>query len=106
MDAVCSVASEDIQMDKWGLDVVLSASQKGLGAPPGLSILIASQKALAASPQYTTCTLIFLFCFIFARSMRHVERPSPDSTLAGKSMTRYTTLAFNCTDYLEDGFQL
>ncbi|KAF4594170.1 hypothetical protein EYR40_008973 [Pleurotus pulmonarius] len=46
MDAVCSVASEEIQMDAWGIDVVLTASQKGLGTPPGLSILAASQKAI------------------------------------------------------------
>ncbi|KAJ3515756.1 hypothetical protein NLJ89_g1563 [Agrocybe chaxingu] len=46
MDAVCSVASEEIRFDDWGLDVVLTASQKGLGAPPGLSILAASQKAI------------------------------------------------------------
>lgn len=46
VDAVCSVASEEIQMDAWGIDVVLSASQKGLGTPPGLSILVVSQKAL------------------------------------------------------------
>jgi len=48
MDAVCSVASEEIKMDEWGLDVVLTASQKGLGAPPGLSILLASQRAIGA----------------------------------------------------------
>ncbi|RDB23815.1 Alanine--glyoxylate aminotransferase 1 [Hypsizygus marmoreus] len=46
VDGVCSVASEEIQMDTWGVDVVLTASQKGLGAPPGLSILIASQRAI------------------------------------------------------------
>ncbi|KAF9054562.1 pyridoxal phosphate-dependent transferase [Panaeolus papilionaceus] len=46
MDAVCSVASEEIRFDDWGLDVVLSASQKGLGSPPGLSVLVASQKAV------------------------------------------------------------
>ena len=45
-DAVCSVASEEIRFDTWGLDVVLTASQKGLGAPPGLSILVASQRAI------------------------------------------------------------
>ena len=33
-------------MDAWGIDVVLTASQKGLGAPPGLSIVVASQRAL------------------------------------------------------------
>ncbi|KZT09926.1 PLP-dependent transferase [Laetiporus sulphureus 93-53] len=48
MDGVCSVASEEIRMDAWGLDVVLTASQKGLGTPPGLSILVASQKAIKA----------------------------------------------------------
>ncbi|KII85820.1 hypothetical protein PLICRDRAFT_44235 [Plicaturopsis crispa FD-325 SS-3] len=46
LDGVCSVASEEIQMDAWGIDVVLTASQKGLGTPPGLSILVASQKAI------------------------------------------------------------
>lgn len=46
LDAVCAVASEEIRMDDWGIDVVITASQKGLGAPPGLSIVIASQKAM------------------------------------------------------------
>jgi len=46
LDGVCSVASEEIRMDAWGIDVVLTASQKGLGAPPGLSILVASQRAI------------------------------------------------------------
>lgn len=46
LDGVCSVASEEIRMDDWGVDVVLTASQKGLGAPPGLSILVASEKAI------------------------------------------------------------
>ena len=46
LDGVCSVASEEIRMDDWGVDVVISASQKGLGAPPGLSVCVASQKAI------------------------------------------------------------
>jgi len=46
MDAVCSVASEEILFDNWGLDVVLTASQKGLGTPPGLSIVVASNRAI------------------------------------------------------------
>ncbi|KIM56501.1 hypothetical protein SCLCIDRAFT_132517, partial [Scleroderma citrinum Foug A] len=46
VDGVCSVASEEIRMDDWGIDVVLTASQKGLCTPPGLSILVASQRAI------------------------------------------------------------
>src|ERR1700722_9730027 len=36
-------------MDDWGIDVVLSASQKGLGIPPGLSVVCASQRAIKVS---------------------------------------------------------
>ncbi|CAD6925382.1 unnamed protein product [Tilletia controversa] len=48
LDGVCSLASEEIQMDDWGIDVVISASQKGIGCPPGLSLLAASPKAIKA----------------------------------------------------------
>ena len=41
-------------MDAWGIDVVLTASQKGLGAPPGLSIVAASQAALAVAQNRKT----------------------------------------------------
>ncbi|KAI0788790.1 PLP-dependent transferase [Abortiporus biennis] len=54
LDGVCAVASEEIRMDAWGIDVVISASQKGLGAPPGLSIVAASQKAIAVAASRKT----------------------------------------------------
>jgi len=46
LDAVCSVASEEIRFDDWGLDVVISATQKGLGTPPGLSVVMTSGRAI------------------------------------------------------------
>lgn len=46
LDGVCSVAGEEIKQDDWGIDVVLTASQKAIGVPPGLALLIASQKAM------------------------------------------------------------
>ena len=49
VDGVCSVASEEIRFDDWGIDIVLTASQKGLGVPPGLSLLMASPKAVDVS---------------------------------------------------------
>ncbi|CAD6895842.1 unnamed protein product [Tilletia controversa] len=48
LDGVCSVASEEIRMDEWGIDVVIGASQKGIGCPPGLCLLAASPKAIKA----------------------------------------------------------
>lgn len=47
LDGVCSVGSEEIRMDAWGVDVVLAASQKGVGVPPGLCIMCASPKAIS-----------------------------------------------------------
>ena len=45
VDAVSSLGIADLQMDAWGVDVVVSGSQKGLMLPPGLSFCAVSQKA-------------------------------------------------------------
>lgn len=46
VDGVCSVGSEEIAFDEWDLDVVLTASQKAIGCPPGLSIVMCSGRAI------------------------------------------------------------
>lgn len=46
VDGVCSVASEEIAFDAWGLDGVITASQKGIGCPAGLSISMFSGRAM------------------------------------------------------------
>ena len=46
VDGVCSVGCEEIQFDEWGIDVVLTASQKAIGCPAGLSILMCSGRAI------------------------------------------------------------
>jgi aspartate aminotransferase-like enzyme len=45
VDAVSSLGALPLQMDEWGLDVVLTGSQKALMCPPGLMMIAASQKA-------------------------------------------------------------
>jgi len=46
LDGVCSVAGEELQQEEWGIDIVLTASQKAIGVPPGLALLVVSQRAL------------------------------------------------------------
>lgn len=46
VDAVCSAGVEEIQFDNWGLDFVMSASQKALSTPAGLSIMMVSQRGI------------------------------------------------------------
>jgi aspartate aminotransferase-like enzyme len=45
VDAVSSLGIADLPMDAWGVDVVVSGSQKGLMLPPGLSFCALSDKA-------------------------------------------------------------
>lgn len=45
VDGVCSIACEDFKFHEWGIDYCLTASQKAIGAPPGLSISMISQRA-------------------------------------------------------------
>jgi aspartate aminotransferase-like enzyme len=45
VDAITGIGVFDLPMDAWGLDVVISGSQKALMLPPGLSFVALSQKA-------------------------------------------------------------
>ncbi|MBL6600369.1 MAG: aminotransferase class V-fold PLP-dependent enzyme [Alphaproteobacteria bacterium] len=46
VDTVAALGTCEYRMDDWGIDVTVSASQKGMMMPPGLGIVAASQKAL------------------------------------------------------------
>jgi alanine-glyoxylate transaminase/serine-glyoxylate transaminase/serine-pyruvate transaminase len=48
VDGVCSVAGEEIRQEEWGIDLALTASQKAIGAPPGLALVVAGPRALDA----------------------------------------------------------
>lgn len=45
MDAVTSLGGIEVPIDKWGIDVCYSGSQKCLGCPPGLSPITMSPRA-------------------------------------------------------------
>ena len=45
IDSIASFACERIEMDSWGIDVLITASQKGLMTPPGLAYCILSERA-------------------------------------------------------------
>jgi alanine-glyoxylate transaminase / serine-glyoxylate transaminase / serine-pyruvate transaminase len=47
-DGVCATAGERFEMAAWGADLYFTASQKAIGLPPGLALMVASERALAA----------------------------------------------------------
>jgi aspartate aminotransferase-like enzyme len=46
VDAVSSLSGARIETDAWGLDMVLTSSQKALALPPGLALAAVSNRAL------------------------------------------------------------
>jgi alanine-glyoxylate transaminase/serine-glyoxylate transaminase/serine-pyruvate transaminase len=48
VDGVCSVAGEEMHQDEWGIDLALTASQKAIGVPPGLALVVAGPRAMDA----------------------------------------------------------
>lgn len=51
VDAVSSMSSIPCPVERWDLDVVVSGSQKGWMAPPGLAFLYMSERAWAANAE-------------------------------------------------------
>lgn len=51
VDGVCSVAGEEIDFDAWKIDGVITASQKAIGVPAGLSISMFSGRAMKVLEQ-------------------------------------------------------
>jgi alanine-glyoxylate transaminase/serine-glyoxylate transaminase/serine-pyruvate transaminase len=46
LDAISSTAIEPLEMDNWGIDVTVAASQKGLECPAGLGIITVNRSVL------------------------------------------------------------
>jgi aspartate aminotransferase-like enzyme len=70
VDAVSSIGCLPLEMDAWDLDVVFTASQKGLMCPPGLMMLAASPRAWDAHAQ----ARLPRYYFDWARARVSLER--------------------------------
>ena len=47
VDTVASLGGQEVAVDKWGVDICYSGSQKCLSCPPGLSPFTANEKAMS-----------------------------------------------------------
>ncbi|HYM51647.1 MAG TPA: alanine--glyoxylate aminotransferase family protein [Candidatus Limnocylindrales bacterium] len=68
VDGVSSIGSIDLPVDDWGVDVAITASQKGWMVPPGLTML--SVSAAAWERQATSRGPRFYFDWTRARKMQ------------------------------------
>ena len=70
VDAVSSLSSIPCPVEEWGLDVVVSGSQKGWMSPPGLAFVWLSEKAWSANANATMPR----FYFDLARAQSSLEK--------------------------------
>ncbi len=59
VDAITALGVIDMPMDEWGLDVVISGSQKALMLPPGLATIALSDKAWAMVEASKGCNTFY-----------------------------------------------
>ena len=61
VDAVTSLGGHEVRMDDWGIDICYSATQKCLGAPPGLAPISLSPAAMDVVNNRTSKVQSFYF---------------------------------------------
>lgn len=59
VDCVSALIIEPFKMDEWGIDVAVTASQKALAIPPGMSFMAVSEKAIRKAEQVSTRPFYF-----------------------------------------------
>ena len=70
VDAISGLGQDLLLTDEWGVDVVVSGSQKGLMLPPGLAFISLSEKAQAAAQSSNQPT----FYFSLKKALKNYEK--------------------------------
>src|SRR5512143_1600201 len=81
VDAVSSLGGVKIDFEGWGLDVLLTSSQKCLAAPPGLSFAAVSDRALAKAQSVPARGLYFDFVDLEKYLVKNQTPSTPAITL-------------------------
>ncbi len=80
IDAVSSLGGVKIEVDKLGIDICITSSQKCLGLPPGLSLCSISEKALQAAREVkfrgTYFDLLQIYNYIQKKDYQYPSTPS------------------------------
>ena len=98
VDAVSSLGGAKIEMDAWGLDMVLTSSQKCLALPPGIALGAVSDRAMARAEQVPNRG----WYFDFIRLEKHRLK---DSTPATPAVSLVFALDYQLDRILAEGLE-
>ncbi len=88
VDAVSSLGAIPLKTDEWGIDVVISASQKALMAPPGIALASVSREAWEAHKRATLPRYYFDFSLAKEFAVKGFTHATPSvSTLFALNVT-------------------
>src|SRR5271169_4312944 len=96
VDGITAVGVFDIPMDRWGIDVLITGSQKALMSPPGLAFVALSERAW----QRTKQAKLPRFYFDFARERDNLAK---DTTAWTPAISLITGLREALAIILEEG---
>ena len=78
VDAVSSLGAMPLMMDEWGVDAVVSGSQKGMMAPAGLAFASLSEKAWKMAANSTSPK----YYFDFSKARKNIQKSDTPYTPA------------------------
>ena len=70
VDAISSFLADNFEMNKWNVDVMITSSQKALACPPGISIVVLSNRALEKVEKIESKCMYF----DFKEALKNAER--------------------------------
>ncbi|WAW14781.1 pyridoxal-phosphate-dependent aminotransferase family protein [Peptostreptococcus equinus] len=80
VDAVSSAGGSKIEVDKLGIDILITSSHKALGLPPGMAICTFSQKAIDRADQVefrgTYFDLLAMYKYLKKKNYQYPSTPS------------------------------
>jgi len=59
VDAISSFLADEFSMKDWNVDVMITGSQKALACPPGVSVLVLSERAVGHIQNNQVCSMYF-----------------------------------------------
>lgn len=105
VDGVCSIAVEDLKFDDWGIDFALTASQKAIGVPAGLSIFYASARAVEKALAREKDSSYFASLKRWTPIMRAYESGA-GAYFATPAVQSITALKVSLDDIMNEGLEL
>lgn len=102
VDAISGLGQDPLIMDNWGVDIVVSGSQKGLMLPPGLAFISLSEKAQS----FMKTSNLPKYYFDLTKALKnHVKNDTPYTPAVSLIMGLKTSLDLILTQEITQRWQ-